>query len=128
VKGTERKATDKTMLRFLLGVDDISDLIRKIRRIIRGATQEVAAMNAPSTNEVLISILQILRTQTVYLDRQHGWLIAVADTLRSVSDDVAEDLEQHAFYDQGPRQDARITQNMLETIDGLISLLRHRVQ
>ena len=25
VKGTERKATDKTMLRFLLGVDDISD-------------------------------------------------------------------------------------------------------
>jgi hypothetical protein len=116
------------MLRFLLGVDDISDLIRKIRRIIRGATQEVAAMNAPSTNEVLISILQILRTQTVYLDRQHGWLIAVADTLRSVSDDVAEDLEQHAFYDQGPRQDARITQNMLETIDGLISLLRHRVQ
>jgi hypothetical protein len=83
--------------------------------------------NAPSTNEVLISILQVLRTQTVYLDRQHNWSIAVADTLRSVSDDVAEDLE-HAFYDQGPRQDVRITRNMLETIDGLISLLRHRVQ
>jgi len=49
-------------------------------------------MNAPSTNEVLISILQVLRTQTVYLDRQDGRLIAVADTLRSVSDDVAEDL------------------------------------
>ena len=45
-----------------------------------------------STNELLISILQVLRTQTVYLDRQHGLLIAVADTLRSVSDDVAEDL------------------------------------
>ena len=29
VKGTERRATDKTMLRFLLGVDDISDLVKK---------------------------------------------------------------------------------------------------
>jgi hypothetical protein len=85
-------------------------------------------MSATPVNEVLISILQVLRTQTVYLDRQHGWLIAVADTLRSVSDDVAEDLEQHAFYDQGPRQDVRITQNMIETIDALISQLRHRVQ
>jgi hypothetical protein len=45
VKGTERKATDKTMLRFLLGVDDISDLIRKnqaynSRRYTRGRRYE----------------------------------------------------------------------------------------
>jgi hypothetical protein len=81
-------------------------------------------MDGPPVNEVLISVLMMLRQQTNYLHRQHGWLIAVADTLRSIDDDVEKTLVQNAFYDQGPRQDVQITQNMLDSIDGLIAQLR----
>ena len=77
--------------------------------------------------EVMISILQILRQQTNYLHRQHGWLIAVAETVEK-HPEFEQSLRQHPFFYQGPREDAQITQSLLQSIDGLIALLQSRVQ
>jgi hypothetical protein len=85
-------------------------------------------MGAPPTTEVLISILEMLKRQADYLHRQHGWMIAIADTLRSANDDLERTLVHHAFYDQGPRQDVEITYDMIRNIDALISQLRNPAQ
>lgn len=75
-------------------------------------------------NEVLVAILEMLKQQALYLHRQHGWMISVADTLRESSADLEKKLEQHPFYDQGPRQDVQITNVMIQNIDALIRQLR----
>ena len=75
------------------------------------------------TNQVLAAILEMLKQQTIYLHRQHGWLIAVADTVESNAD-LDTFLKKHPFYDQGPRQDAQITDVMIRNIDALIQQLR----
>jgi hypothetical protein len=75
------------------------------------------------TNEVLISILEMLRQQAIYLHRQHGWVIAVAETLRQ-NPEMAKSLEQHPFYDQGPRQDIQTTDATIRNIDALIQQLK----
>src|SRR4051812_40497165 len=74
------------------------------------------------TRTVLLSILGMLRQQAEYLHRQHGWMIAVADTVRD-HPEVEKKLEEHPFYNQGPRPDVQITHNMLRNIDILISQL-----
>ncbi len=38
-------------------------------------------MSDRETNGALIAILEILKQEAVYLQRQHGWLIAVAETI-----------------------------------------------
>jgi hypothetical protein len=70
------------------------------------------------TKTILVAILQMLRAQAEYMHRQHGWMIAVADALRD--DGMTEQLEQHPFYNQGPRPDEKITDATLRRIDGLI--------
>ena len=75
------------------------------------------------TTEVLSSILEMIKQQAIYLHRQHGWMIAVADALRE-NPDLAKRLEQHPFYDLGPREDVRITDAMIRNIDALIERLR----
>jgi len=76
-----------------------------------------------TTNAVLCSILEMMKQQAVYLHRQHGWLIAVAETIEKDAELLAE-LKQHPFYDQGPRLDARITDAMIRNIDALILQLK----
>ena len=75
------------------------------------------------TREVLCSILGMLRSQAVYLHRQHGWMIAIAETVDNDSA-LAAHLRQHPFYNQGPRQDVDITNSILANIDALTQRLR----
>jgi hypothetical protein len=74
------------------------------------------------TATVLVSILQMLKQQAIYMHRQHGWMIALAETLRD-NPEVAKRLEQQTFYDQGPRKDVDITETMIRNIDALIQQL-----
>ena len=74
------------------------------------------------TKQILVSILEVLREQTSYLHRQHGWVIAVAETIEK-QPDLAAHLKQHSFYDQGPRPDMRITASLLERVDVLLRQL-----
>jgi hypothetical protein len=74
-------------------------------------------------NEVLIAVLEVLKEQTIYLHRQHGWLIAVAETVETNPELVAH-LKQHPLYDQGPRPDIHITQRLTQKLDALIQQLK----
>jgi hypothetical protein len=80
-------------------------------------------MNELDTKSILISILEMVKQLTIYTHRQHGWMIAVAETIAQDPARVAE-LKQHPFYDQGPREDVQITGNTLQSIDALIQKLR----
>ncbi len=75
------------------------------------------------TNDVLCSILGMMRQQAEYLDRQHGWLVAVSETIEKHPDLVAE-LKNHPFHNQGPREDRQITNTMISNIDALLRQLR----
>jgi len=79
-------------------------------------------MTELQTKEVLRSILLMMKDQAVYLHRQHGWLIAVADTVETNSD-LDAFLKKHPFYEQGPRPDIQKTQTMIENIDALLRQL-----
>ena len=75
------------------------------------------------TKQVLCAILQMMKDQAVYLHRQHGWLIAVADTVETNAD-LDAFLKKHPFYDLGPRPDVQITNAMIQNIDALIQRLK----
>jgi len=77
----------------------------------------------PETRDVLISVLQVLREQTNYLHRQHGWVIAASETIEK-HPDLAAELKAHSFYDQGPRPDVHITASLIQQVDTLIRKLR----
>jgi hypothetical protein len=70
------------------------------------------------TKEVLISTLELVRDQAAYLHRQHGWIIAVSETIEKYPD-LAAELKRHPFFDQGPRLDTYITSRFLEKVHGL---------
>jgi hypothetical protein len=74
-------------------------------------------------NEVLVSILEMLRTQALYLHIQHGWLIAVAETIEK-HPQLVEELKRHPFYDQGPQPALRNTDVMIGNINALIAQLK----
>jgi len=74
-------------------------------------------------NQVLRSILEMMREQAIYLHRQHAWIIAVAETIEK-HPDLALALKQHPFYDQGHRQDLYKTELLLQRVDALIQQLR----
>jgi hypothetical protein len=74
------------------------------------------------TRETLTSMLQWMRQQAIYLHRQHGWIVALAETVRK-NPQLAADLEQHPSYDQGPRQDLQNIDMLLQNIDALIQRL-----
>lgn len=76
-------------------------------------------MEIKEIRDVLCSILAIMREQTIYLQRQHGWLVSLGDAAIR-NPEVAEYLKQHPFFDQGPRRDAEIAHNTLLRIDALI--------
>lgn len=82
-------------------------------------------MSELPTNEVLISILGIMKQQIIYMHRQHGWLIAIADAIRQ-KPELKEVLETHEFYDQGRRPELQSSDTLTQNIDALIQQLRHR--
>ena len=75
------------------------------------------------TNDVLCSILGMMRQQAEYLDRQHGWLVAVSETIEK-HPDLSTELKKHPFHNQGPREDRQITTTMISNIDALLRQLR----
>ncbi len=77
----------------------------------------------PEIRNVLCSILEVIREQGIYLHRQHGWIIAVAETIEKHPDLVAH-LKQHPFYDQGHRLDVYKTELLLQKVDVLLQQLR----
>jgi hypothetical protein len=68
------------------------------------------------TNEVLCSILGMTRRQAENLDRQHGSLVAVSETIETHPNLRAE-LKKHPFHNQSPREDRQITTTAICTID-----------
>jgi len=75
------------------------------------------------TKQVLCSILEMLKDQAIYLHRQHGWLMAVADTVETNAD-LDAFLKKHPFYRQAPRRDEQRTNEMIQKVDALIQLLK----
>ena len=82
-------------------------------------------MNEQETKQILCSILTILREQTIYTQRLHGWVIAASETIEQYPDLTAK-LKAHPFFYQGPRPDVHITAGLIENIDGLIRQLREQ--
>jgi hypothetical protein len=79
-------------------------------------------MSELPTRDVLCLILEMMKEQAIYLDRQHRWLVAVADTVNR-QPDLSAYLKAHPFYDLGPRPDLDRTNEMLQRIDALIRKL-----
>jgi hypothetical protein len=75
------------------------------------------------TNAVLLAILEVLREQTIYLHRQHGWIMAIGDTV-ALKTDLDAFLKEHPFYRQAPRPDVDITADQIQKIDALIQRLK----
>jgi hypothetical protein len=75
-------------------------------------------MEDKELKSVLVAILTILKEQTTYLHRQHGWVIALAETI-SLDNETAQALKKHHFFFQGPREDERITAELIQRIDEL---------
>jgi len=75
------------------------------------------------TTQVLCEVLEMMKQQAVYLNRQHRWILALGDTI-ALKTDLEEFLREHPFYGLGPRPDLQITQSMIENIDALIRRLK----
>jgi hypothetical protein len=75
------------------------------------------------TNGALIAILEILKQEAEYLHRQHGWLIAVAETIEK-HPEFASLLKEHPFYDSTPRPSLQKIVVLTQKIDALIQQLK----
>ena len=82
-------------------------------------------MNDLATNGALISILEILKQEAEYLHRQHGWLIAVAETIEK-HPEFASRLKEHPFYDPTPRPALNKITELTQKIDTLIQQLKQK--
>jgi len=82
-------------------------------------------MSDLETNGALIAILEILKQEAVYLHRQHGWLIAVAETIEQ-HPEFASLLKQHPFYDPTPRPSLQKVDALTRNIDALTQQLKDK--
>lgn len=80
-------------------------------------------MSELDTGEVLCSILEMVRDLHVYSRRQHGWIIALAETIEK-DDELRSALERHPLYDQGSAPSLRSIDVMIRNVDALIQKLR----
>ena len=74
------------------------------------------------TNAVLIPILETLKQQAIFLDRQHAWIIALAETLRTDAR-LETRLRQHPLYDLGLEPRLRPSGETIQKLDALIRQL-----
>ena len=77
----------------------------------------------PQLNQVLVAILEILKQQSLYLDRQHRWLIALAESMQH-EPDLGNALKRHTFYDLGPEPRIQNIDVTIQNIDALMRRLR----
>lgn len=75
------------------------------------------------TNEVLCSILEMLKQQAIHADRLRGWLVALAETIETNST-LGSRLKKHQFYDQGRDTRLQSIDVTIQNIDALIRQLR----
>ena len=73
-----------------------------------------------------MSILDLMREQALYLHRQHGWIISVAETIEK-HPDLVQHLKHHPTYNQGPREDEDKTRLLLRKVDELAQRLKTQV-
>jgi hypothetical protein len=75
------------------------------------------------TNEILRFILESLKQQAIFLDRQYRWIIALAETIEGNAELEAK-LKQHPSYDLGPEPRLRSIGVMTQNIDAVIQKLK----
>jgi hypothetical protein len=75
------------------------------------------------TNQVLVTILEMLKRQAIYLHRQHGWITALAGAM-AADPELESRLKQQPFYDQGPAPFLQTVDVMIQNIDALIQRLK----
>ncbi|MBZ5549168.1 MAG: hypothetical protein LAO22_14630 [Acidobacteriia bacterium] len=76
------------------------------------------------TNQVLVSILQMLKEQAIFAHRQQGWITALWETIER-DDELQSRLKQHPRYDQGPQPNLQRIDVLTRNIDALIQRLKH---
>ena len=77
----------------------------------------------PSTNEVLATILEILKQQAIHLDRVHRWMLGLAEAVET-DPVLGARLREHPFYNQGVALQLQSIEMTTQHIDALIRQLR----
>lgn len=67
-------------------------------------------------------ILETLKQQATFIDRQYGWIVALAETMKS-DPELEARLKQHPLYNLGPEPRLRNFAAFEHSIDALIRLL-----
>jgi hypothetical protein len=72
--------------------------------------------------DTLRFILETLKQQAIFIDRQYAWIVALAETIKS-DPELEARLKQHPLYDLGPEPRLRNFAAFEHSIDALIRLL-----
>ena len=80
-------------------------------------------MNDRDTNEILCAVLDLLKRQAIYLERQQGWISALYSAIES-EPSLAQRLREHPFYDQGPAPSLRSSAETIQIIDSIVQKLK----
>lgn len=75
------------------------------------------------TNEVLCSILEMLKHQAILSGRLLGWVVALGDTLRQIPV-LEERLKESPYYHQATKPPLHTIDDMIQNIDALIAQLK----
>ena len=79
-------------------------------------------MDERQQREMLRFILETLKQQAIFIDRQYSWIVALAETMKS-DPELEARLKQHPLYDLGPEPRLRNFAAFEHSIDALIRLL-----
>jgi len=79
-------------------------------------------MDERQHREMLRFILETLKQQAIFLDRQYAWIVALAETIKS-DPELEVRLKQHPLHDMGPEPRLRNFAAFEHSIDALIRLL-----
>ena len=79
-------------------------------------------MDERQHREMLRFILETMKQQAIFIDRQYSWIVALAETIKS---ELEARLKQHPLYDLGPEPRLRNFAAFEHSIDALIRLLSH---
>ena len=79
-------------------------------------------MDERQQREMLRFILETLKQQAIFIDRQYSWIVALAETIKS-DPELEARLKQHPLYDLGPEPRLRNFPAFEHSIDALIRLL-----
>lgn len=79
-------------------------------------------MEERQNREVLRFMLETLKQQAIFLDRQYAWIVALAETIKS-DPELEARLKRHPLYDLGPEPRLRNFAAFEHSIDALIRLL-----